>query len=75
MDKNKKLEKLTLRELMDYEQAISLIIRNYDNKIRMYDNTIEQSSYANSELSKIMKYGVARDNILSRIEEKIKEIM
>jgi hypothetical protein len=38
-----KIENLSLRDLLDYEKAATIICRRYENSIKLYDGTIRQS--------------------------------
>lgn len=67
----KKIESMVIDELLDYEKALSLIIKYYAENIRIHnDNPL----IVNEGQKKFLFYTNIRENVLNAIEDKLKEL-
>ena len=62
---------LSLRDLIDYEKAASLICRRYENNIKMYDGSIRQSGL---EYENFKRLNDTHTKILNEIEKRVKNL-
>ena len=75
MKDKKQVKSLTLKELLEYEKALAMLMQHYDNSARLYDNTINYENYDKNEtLKKLVLYGTMHTVVLGYIEEKINEL-
>ena len=68
-----KLDDLSLKELLNYENALKIIIQHYDNSIRLHDNSFYHDS--ESSVKKLVYYGRLHNEVIEKIEEKIAHIV
>ena len=65
------ISSLSLRDLIDYEKAASLICRRYENNIKMYDGSIRQSGL---EYENFKRLNDTHTKILNEIEKRVKNL-
>lgn len=63
-----KIENLSLRDLLDYEKAATIICRRYENSIKLYDGTIRQSG---PEYLRFNKANLLHNSLLNEIEKRL----
>ena len=63
-----KIENLSLRDLLDYEKAVTIICRRYENSIKLYDGTIRQSG---PEYFRFNKANLLHNSLLNEIEKRL----
>jgi hypothetical protein len=63
-----KIENLSLRDLLDYEKAATIICRRYENSIKLYDGTIRQSG---PEYFRFNKANLLHNSLLNEIEKRL----
>lgn len=68
---NKKLNEMTINELVDMEKAASLICKNYENAIKMYDGSINTTV---AEYNEFNRFNNIRTALLKEIEYRLKLI-
>lgn len=66
-----KLKEIVISDLMDLEKAATLICKNYENAIKMYDGSINVSAIEYKEFD---KFNNIRISLLKEIEERLKQI-
>lgn len=67
----KKIESMTIEELLNYEKALSLIIKYYAENIRIHSDS---PTIVNDGQKKFLSYTNVRENVMSAIENKLKEL-
>lgn len=66
----KKLDKMSLSELIELEKASKIICFRYENASRMYDGSIEDGESYNN----FKKYNDFHDEVVKRMEKIIDDI-
>lgn len=66
-----KISDLTISELVDLEKAATIICKNYENGVKMYNGTINTLT---SEYKNFDDFNNIRISILKEIENRLKQI-
>jgi hypothetical protein len=67
-----KISELSIFDLINYEKAISLICRRYENSVKLYDGTIRQNSI---EYENFKKTNDLHNRIMLEIEKRVNGLM
>lgn len=68
-----KIEKntLSIRDLIDYQEAVKIVCRKYENMVKRYDNSI---TFDNDSTNKFNQYNKLYGKIVDEIENRINQL-
>lgn len=66
-----KLKEIKIKELVEFLNATSLICKNYENAIKMYDGSINTTV---AEYNEFNRFNNIRISLLKEIEQRLKNI-
>jgi hypothetical protein len=66
-----KINNLSVRELLDYEQSCNVICKYYENAIKNYDGSVNTNSL---EYKKFQQYNNIRIEIINCLATKVQEL-
>ena len=66
------LNSLSIQELIYIEQATRIVCQKYENTVKNYDGSFKQNG---DDYNNFKKFNTLRNKVISKLEEKLEEIM
>ena len=66
------LNSLSIQELIYIEQATRIVCQKYENTVKNYDGSFKQNG---DDYNNFKKFNMLRNKVISKLEEKLEEII
>lgn len=72
VEKNYKINSLSIQELIYVEQATKIVCQKYENTVKNYDGSFRQNG---DDYNNFKKFNTLRNKVISKLEEKLTELI